>query len=509
MKIEEKNSSDKLILKDDFKKYEQNQNKITNKINNCSEKDIIKGKEKEKNLPISQSNLIENFKCKKISDNTKERYKDNDNIIDNEKKGENSINIKDNKNILTYISNDVEQKIADYLTNEIISELLKDEIENKNDLLTQKKSIKRHSNTSITGGLSKEKISLLSNSPRRKNNKINSSQTQKMVPNDINNIENSQIISGINDEDGFNTSLLMKTIYEIKKEKELNYYEDKILPELLNIIEKEINNNYINIISNLKKPLKKNDIEIMNDLSNLITYENIANNNLIKYKSKFFNENIIKKEYIDKKILNDFNNRIKNETIYYEKYFYEYINQCIYDTTNEIIKNKRIYGNIGEPLIWSLRNRKIEYKFNETKLFQNIFVSNIIKELKKFFFAKIGALIENNENLNISEILKERDIKFNEDIRESLKFENDFDKLDEQETVVKIMISKIIMNQLLNEVIEILEHIQYSRKEPQRYNYKSIFCCNNIPLLSFQITKNEDEDDDEEEDEKSEDRINQ
>ena len=158
-----------------------------------------------------------------------------------------------------------------------------------------------------------------------------------------------------------------------------------------------------------------------------------------------------------------------------------------------------MYGNIGEPLIWSLRNRKIEYKFNETKLFQNIFVSNIIKELKKYYYAKIGALIENNENLNISQFLKERDIKFNEDIRESLKIENDFDKLDEQETVVKIMISKIIMNQLLNEVIEILEHIQYSRKEPQRYNYKSIFSCNNIPLLSFQKTKNEDDDDDEEE----------
>ena len=51
-----------------------------------------------------------------------------------------------------------------------------------------------------------------------------------------------------------------------------------------------------------------------------------------------------------------------------------------------------MYGNIEDPLIWNLRNGKIEYKFNETKLFQNIFVSNIIKELKKFFFAKLEVL---------------------------------------------------------------------------------------------------------------------
>ena len=65
------------------------------------------------------------------------------------------------------------------------------------------------------------------------------------------------------------------------------------------------------------------------------------------------------------------------------------------------------------------------------------------------------------------------------------------------------------MNQLLNEVIEILEHIQYSRKEPEKYNNKSIFSCNNIPLLSFQNIINSNENESEEEEEKSEDRTNQ
>ena len=48
---------------------------------------------------------------------------------------------------------------------------------------------------------------------------------------------------------------------------------------------------------------------------------------------------------------------------------------------------------------------------------------------------------------------------------------------DEEETIIKLMATKLIMNQLLNEVVEILEHVQYSRKKPEKYNYKSIFSC--------------------------------
>ena len=81
--------------------------------------------------------------------------------------------------------------------------------------------------------------------------------------------------------------------------------------------------------------------------------------------------------------------------------------------------------------------------------------------------------------------------------------------MDEQETIIKLMIDKVIMNQLINEVIEILEHIRYSRSEPEKYNYKSIFSCDNIPLLSFQNISNKNEYEDEENEESSEDRINQ
>ena len=44
------------------------------------------------------------------------------------------------------------------------------------------------------------------------------------------------------------------------------------------------------------------------------------------------------------------------------------------------------------------------------------------------------------------------------------------------------------MGQLLNEVVEILEHVQLSRRDPNKYNSKSIYACEDIPRLSFQNT---------------------
>ena len=49
----------------------------------------------------------------------------------------------------------------------------------------------------------------------------------------------------------------------------------------------------------------------------------------------------------------------------------------------------------------------------------------------------------------------------------------------------------LIMNKLYNEVIEILEHIQYSRIRPDLYQNKSIYACEDIPKLDFQLTTTE------------------
>ena len=55
-----------------------------------------------------------------------------------------------------------------------------------------------------------------------------------------------------------------------------------------------------------------------------------------------------------------------------------------------------------------------------------------------------------------------------------------------EETQLKLEITEIINDQLYNEVMEILEHITLSRKQPELYQDKSIFACEEIPKLVFQ-----------------------
>jgi len=49
----------------------------------------------------------------------------------------------------------------------------------------------------------------------------------------------------------------------------------------------------------------------------------------------------------------------------------------------------------------------------------------------------------------------------------------------------------MIFEQLLNEIVEILEHVQLSRRKPILYQNKSIYACEDIPRLSFQQNNTE------------------
>jgi hypothetical protein len=55
-----------------------------------------------------------------------------------------------------------------------------------------------------------------------------------------------------------------------------------------------------------------------------------------------------------------------------------------------------------------------------------------------------------------------------------------------EETQVKVDISEFVLEQLFNEVVEILEHVHLSRKNPSLYQFKSIYACEDIPRLSIQ-----------------------
>lgn len=60
---------------------------------------------------------------------------------------------------------------------------------------------------------------------------------------------------------------------------------------------------------------------------------------------------------------------------------------------------------------------------------------------------------------------------------------------------MKLEISELVLEQLLNEVVEILEHVNLSRKRPELYQGKSIYVCEDIPRLSFQMNNTENDND--------------
>jgi hypothetical protein len=307
----------------------------------------------------------------------------------------------------------------------------------------------------------------------------------------------------------------MKTVSEIKKDSKLYFYNKHILPKFLEIIKNEIIDKYYQIIQNLKIPLKIDEEKLMVELSTQITFKKIYDkNSKFDIDVHYLNDSINKKVYLDKKILTQFNT---------ENNFDEYtqnLNKCVFDTVNELIQKKRLYGKLGEPLLWSLREKEIEFKYKDTGFFKKVFIDNIVNEANNLAEYKIGLISENHEYLNSSQFSKDREKKFNSSINKELKEDQRWENYDEEETIIKLMATKLIMNQLLNEVVEILEHVQFSRKNPEKYNFKSIFSCENIPLLSFQnelanrINKKAEKDEDNEEEfqddeRKSEDRINQ
>ena len=64
---------------------------------------------------------------------------------------------------------------------------------------------------------------------------------------------------------------------------------------------------------------------------------------------------------------------------------------------------------------------------------------------------------------------------------------NDFiDVFDYHRMQVKLELTEVVLDQMLNEMVEILSHVEYSRKRPDLYAFKSIYRCEEIPLLDFQ-----------------------
>ena len=487
-------------LNDILKRTEEDENNIDSIINEEQNNSKLKQIIEEGNNESISFNLNLNNKKNNNLDNRRYNSEEELNYNENptsERKTEEQIN---NEKIIKQLTDEMAKNITEEITKNILDDILSGEIKDEKNIIKKKKDLNllnvsinsnsntgnNHSNRSNSpknNSFTKES-NLSASSPGR--NKTKTKPTNNINSNNLVNNKYNNFIAisspSIRDEDSLiNTSVFMKTVAEIKKDSKLYFYNKNILPKFLEIIKNEIMDKYNDIIKDLKIPLKVNEEKLMADLSTQITFKKIYDkNSKFDIEVEYLNDYINKKIYLDPKILKKFN----EENHYSENI--QNLNKCVFDTANELIQNKRIYGKLGEPLLWSLRSKEIEYKFKDTPFFKDIFIENIINEINNLANYKIGLISENHEHLNSSQFSKDREKKFNSSINKELKDDLRWENYDEEETIIKLMATKLIMNQLLNEVVEILEHVQFSRKKPEKYNYKSIFSCENIPLLSFQ-----------------------
>ena len=242
----------------------------------------------------------------------------------------------------------------------------------------------------------------------------------------------------------------MRTVDEIVKEKNLNLYGEKISQKFLEKIENNLDKNYENIIDNLKKPFEIDEAKMINGL--MLKDKSLS----ISSKIRFCNEDILtKNKVLNDKIISDF------------------------ELTDKEIRTKNNF---------SKNSKDIDYKYRSNDNFsKKIFITKIMTQLNKILNSKMGLIAENYEYLDMEQLNQDRDKKFMESITQELK-DNEpcYQIFETQETYVKLSLSRIILDQLLNEIVEILEHVQYSRKEPDKYQSKSIYACEDIPRLSFQ-----------------------
>ena len=283
-------------------------------------------------------------------------------------------------------------------------------------------------------------------------------------------------------------SVFNKTVKDKKKEHSLNLYFKKIAPRLIKLIKEEIIKKYPRIYANISTPLRNKSVGLM--MSLCLQDADMLRDNYKCTEMKESIRNIIDKEEILKRF-EPVNRLIRTKDKLTSDNFYDnMLNDCLIDTTIELINKERLYGENGDPLDWSSRTHELIFKFNKNDA--QIFAKHICKNLMKTMVTRVGLITENYDYLNAEQINDKREKKLIDNIKSELdEDEYQWRNLEMEETQLKVEIAELIMEQLYNENIEILEHIQYSRNRPDLYLNKSIYACEEIPKLSFQQTTTE------------------
>ena len=446
------------IINDNKESEDKNNNKII-----VLNKNLINSKNDKKINEFPKIKLINIDK--KIYDINEKKEIISNNINNEDKKEKNKD--KDNfNNIIKSIENP--NKIADDLTEEIIKYICDSEVLSPKIKLIPNKSFK-----------------IEINNLKNENNDDNS---LGLIDND--HISNDDSKLSMNSSLLFSSStysIFNKTIKDKKAENSINLYMDKIVPKLIRLIYKELIEKHKRIYENISTPLINHSEKIMISLS--LNDEKMLKDN---YKLKIFKESI--EDIIDKKnILKKFekiNNEIRiKDNISSDNYYDNILNECILDTTIELINKQRIYYNEGEPLLWGEpRNDPIKYDFrSDPKKFSVYICKSLIKLLKR----KLGIIQEKN-SINYDNINKEKEKKLNNMIKEqAFELDKEWNNLEIEETKAKLDAEDYILGMILRENIEILEHVQLNRRRPDLYNNRSIYACPEMPKLEFQKKENE------------------
>ena len=283
-------------------------------------------------------------------------------------------------------------------------------------------------------------------------------------------------------------SIFNKTMKDIIKENSNKFYLKKVAPKFIELIREEIKEKYDEIYDNISTPLKSNSKNLMISLA--LQDADMLRNNYKKITITKEISNIIDGEKIIKNfipIYRSFKSYEKKHIKKEEEIYHFYLNECLLDTTIELLNKERFYGESGVPLPWSNRMHKIIFKYEKNN--SKELCDYITKSLYYFLYNNIGLITENYDYLTNDQLNNERERRLIKYLKKELdENENQWRNLEMEETQLKVEVTEMIMDQLYNEVIEILEHIQYSRRRPDLYQNKSIYGCEEIPKLSFQVS---------------------
>jgi len=503
------NKNDNLIEKQEKEQNNKKQDLNTKNENKENEEKNEKNVENKKKLKKNKSPINNeeedylgefeniNFEIKSESEQESAKKKENVQIKEEEKepiknenkkeelkpKEENKDKDKKETKIKPKDFNKIENldKFSNELTEEIIKKILSSEITSqetklipyksfKNDLFQNLSSSQSNSATGSGAGLNINKeLGLLGLG-------------QLSLTDDLSSL-NDSIMSSYSAFSVFN-----RTIKDKKKENSLNLYFKKIAPRLIKIIKEEIISKYPRIYANISTPLKNKSVGLM--MSLCLQDADMLRDNYKCTEMKESIRSIIDKEGILKKF-EPINRQIRSKDKVTSDNFYDnMLNDCLIDTTIELINKERLYGENGDPLEWSSRTHELIFRYNKSDA--KLFARNICKNLIKTMFTRVGLITENYDYLNAEQINDKRDKRLIDNIKNELdEDEYQWRNLEMEETQLKVEIAELIMEQLYNENIEILEHIQYSRNRPDLYLNKSIYACEEIPKLSFQQTTTE------------------